>query len=99
MTEDSEKLTNPERRKLAAAADEAPLLQVGKSGISEALLAHIREAFTTHELLKIRAGKVFADLNPDWAASLLAELGDPAVQLVRRVGRTLLIYRDSDTAE
>lgn len=48
-------LSNPEKRQLKAEAQRlAPLLKIGKNGVSAAFLQSVDEALTKHRLLKIR---------------------------------------------
>jgi RNA-binding protein len=67
-----------------------PVVQVGKDGISEGLVAALDTALDTHELIKIKLGEsAGADRRAIGAA--LAEAA--AAELVQVLGRTVLLYR------
>jgi RNA-binding protein len=67
-----------------------PVVQVGKDGISEGLVAALDTALQTHELIKVKLGEsAGADRRAMGAA--LAESG--AADLVQVLGRTVLLYR------
>lgn len=64
----------------------APLLQIGKAGVSDAFVEQLEEALERQELVKVRVGK-------------LVEIDGPAVAervratLVQKVGRMLVFFR------
>jgi RNA-binding protein len=67
-----------------------PVVQVGKDGISEGLVAALDTALHTHELIKVKLGEAAgADRRAIGAA--LAESG--VAELVQVLGRTVLLYR------
>jgi RNA-binding protein len=67
-----------------------PVVQVGKDGISEGLVAALDSALHTHELIKVKLGEaVGADRRV--IAAALAE--SCVAELVQVLGRTLLLYR------
>ena len=67
-----------------------PLVQIGKDGLTDGVLAALDEALTHHELVKVRIGTECPDDRRD-----LAERLGPAVKgdTAQLLGRTLLIYR------
>jgi RNA-binding protein len=68
----------------------APVVMVGKEGVTDPVLAALRAALLTHELVKV---KVLAEapLDRHAVAALLAAGTDSALAQV--LGRTLLLYK------
>jgi RNA-binding protein len=66
----------------------APVVMVGKDGVTDAVLAALRAALLTHELVKV---KVLGEIDRHDAAALLAAGTDSALAQV--LGRTLLLYK------
>lgn len=70
-----------------------PVVQIGKSGLSEAVMEQLRAQFAAHELLKVKlAAKATVELD-EVAERIPAETG---ARLVQRIGRVLLLYRPHD---
>jgi RNA-binding protein len=70
-----------------------PVVLVGKEGISEALVASVKGALTTHELIKVKLGENATTEDHDRkavAAELAAASGGEMVGLL---GRTLLLFK------
>jgi RNA-binding protein len=67
-----------------------PVVQVGKDGLSEGLVAALDAALQTHELIKVKLGEA-AGADRRAIAAALAEAC--AGELVQVLGRTVLIYR------
>jgi len=70
-----------------------PVVTVGNQGLSAAVLAELRIALRTHELLKIKlpAGEREA------RAALLAQIcHDTEAEPVQLIGRVAIVYRPSD---
>jgi RNA-binding protein len=68
----------------------APVVMVGKDGVTDAVVAATRAALLTHELIKVKIlGE--APLDRRDAAALLAAGTDSALAQV--LGRTLLLYK------
>ncbi len=66
------------------------VVQVGKDGISEGLVAALDVALDTHELIKVKLGEsAGADRRAIGAAVAEAAGGE----LVQVLGRTVLVYR------
>jgi len=68
-----------------------PILQIGKEGVTPALLQTITDAFHARELLKVRALES-CPVSAKQVAALIAE-ALPGVQPVQVIGRTVLLYR------
>jgi len=78
-------------RSLAHALD--PVVQVGKAGLSDGVLAQVREQLRAHELVKVRFAKE-CELQPAEAVAPLCEQTDCA--FVQKTGRVLTLYRRHD---
>ena len=84
-------LTGKQRRHLRGLAHHLePVVQVGKEGVTEAVLAAVRRALDDHELIKIKVLEG-APVDRDAAAPLLA--AGAGAHVVGRVGRLVLLYR------
>jgi RNA-binding protein len=84
-------LTGKQRRHLRALAhDLKPIVQVGKGGIDEGLVAAVDQALADHELIKIKLGES-ANLDRHEAADEIAEKTHAEVAQV--LGYTLVLYR------
>jgi RNA-binding protein len=84
-------LTGKQRRFLRALGHHRePVVQVGKDGISEGLVAALDVALNSHELVKVKLGEsAGADRRAMGAAVAEAAGGE----LVQVLGRTVLVYR------
>jgi len=67
-----------------------PVVQLGKHGLTEGIIAAVNDALETHELVKVRIGTECPDERHD-----VAERLPPAVraELAQVLGRTILLYR------
>jgi RNA-binding protein len=84
-------LTGKQRRHLRGLAhDLKPIVQVGKGGIDEGLVAAVDQALADHELIKIKLGES-ANLDRHEAADEIAEKTHAEVAQV--LGYTLVLYR------
>jgi RNA-binding protein len=84
-------LTGKQRRHLRSLGhDLDPVVQVGKQGLTEAIIAAVDEALGRHELIKVRVGTECPDDRHD-----VAERLGPAVkgEVAQVLGRTVLLYR------
>jgi len=70
-----------------------PVVTVGNQGLSAAVLAEIRGALRTHELLKI---KLPAGEREARAAMLAQACRDTGAEAVQLIGRVAIIYQPSD---
>lgn len=84
-------LTGKQRRHLRALAhDLKPIVQIGRGGIDEGLVAAIDQALTDHELIKVKLGEA-AGLDRHEAAEAIASKTKSEVAQV--LGYTLVLYR------
>ncbi|MGE5180467.1 MAG: ribosome assembly RNA-binding protein YhbY [Acidobacteriota bacterium] len=84
-------LTGKQRRALRALGHELkPVVQVGKSGIDDGLVAALDRALADHELVKVRLGEA-AGLDRHDAADALAQQTKSEVAQV--LGNIVLLYR------
>jgi RNA-binding protein len=85
-----EPLTNSQIRKFKAAAQLlAPMLKVGKAGLSEGFVKTVADALAQHELVKIKFAD-FKDQKKELAPLLAEKTGS---QLVMRVGNVMVLHR------
>lgn len=93
--------TNPKKRALmpssrlrktlrAAGHHLSPVVQVGKEGVTAAVLRQLDEALATHELVKVKIGTESPEDRFEAADRLGEETG---AQLAQILGRTILVYR------
>lgn len=67
-----------------------PVVQIGRQGLTEAVLREIDGALTAHELIKVKIPKEPATPAEALEAAIEAQLGARSVQ---RIGHLLLLYR------
>jgi RNA-binding protein len=83
--------SGPLRRSLRAAGHHlAPVVQVGKEGVTEALLRQVSQALLDHELIKVKVGAESPEDRFEAAERLGLEAGAAVAQIL---GRTILLYR------
>ena len=68
----------------------APVVQIGKQGVTEPVVAQLTHALFDHELIKLKLGAECPDSRFEVAARLG---GEPGVQVAQILGRTLLLYK------
>ena len=84
--------SSPLRRSLRAAGHHlSPVVQVGKEGVTEAVLAQIDQALLDHELIKVKSGTETPE--DRFATAEAVAAGAEGSQLAQILGRTLLLYR------
>jgi RNA-binding protein len=84
-------LTGKQRRHLRGLGHGLePIVQVGKGGIDDGLVAALDQALLDHELVKVRVGES-ASLDRHEAADALADRTKSQVAQV--LGNTVLLYR------
>ena len=84
-------LTGKQRRHLRSLGHELkPIVQVGKHGIDDGLVAAVDQALADHELVKVKLGEA-AGLDRHDAAEAIAHRTSSEVAQV--LGNTLLLYR------
>jgi RNA-binding protein len=84
-------LTGSQRRHLRGLGHHLdPVVQLGKGGLTDSVIAAVDAALERHELVKVRVGTECPDDRHE-----IAERLAPAVkaQLAQVLGRTMLIYR------
>ncbi len=92
-----ELLTGKQKRYLRSLANRLdPILQVGKSGISDNLVCQLDDALTARELVKIRV-LPNAPLSVDETAAVLSER--TGAELVQVIGRNAVFYRQGEEPE
>ncbi len=67
-----------------------PIVQIGKEGITDAVVAATREALLAHELVKVKVGGEAPIDRKDAGAELAARAG---AALAQTLGRTFLLYK------
>lgn len=67
-----------------------PIVQVGKEGVTEGLVAAASRALRDHELVKVRVASEAPEDRKETAAALALAAG---AELVQVIGRTFLIYK------
>lgn len=93
--------TNPKKRSLmpssalrkalrAAGHHLSPVVQVGKEGVTPAVVTQLHGALTAHELVKVKIGTESPEDRFEAAERLGQEAG---AQIAQILGRTLLAYR------
>jgi len=85
------KLTDKQRRHLRGLAHGLkPVILVGQSGVSDAVVAETSRALEAHELIKVRIAGMERDAR-DEALAFLADRTES--EIVGRVGHTAVLYR------
>jgi RNA-binding protein len=83
--------SSPLRRSLRAAGHHlSAIVQVGKEGVTDAVVRQLEEALLTHELVKVKVGTE----TPEDRFEASQALGDRAeAQIAQVLGRTILVYK------
>jgi RNA-binding protein len=83
--------STPLRRKLRAAGHHlSAIVQVGKEGVTDAVVRQLEEALLAHELVKVKVGTE----TPEDRFEAAEALGDRAeAQVAQILGRTILVYK------
>lgn len=71
----------------------APVVRVGKGGVSDAVVAETKKSLASHELIKVRIDVDEGKQRKEFAARL-AEATDADVAGV--IGKTAILYRERD---
>ncbi len=84
-------LTGKQRRHLRALGhDLEPVVQIGKQGLVDSVVAAVDEALEKHELVKVRLGTEC----PEGRDEVAERLGPATKSEVAQIlGRTMLVYR------
>ncbi len=90
----TEKMTSKFRAQLRAQANTLePLFQVGKGGVSEALIAQTEDALRVHELIKL---KVLLESAPDTPRNIAEEIAAKTdSQVVQVIGGAMIFYKEN----
>lgn len=84
-------LTGKQRRHLRALAHKlSPVVQVGKDGLDEGVVAAVDRALADHELIKVKLGEAAGLDRHDAALDLAAKTGSEVAQVL---GNTVVLYR------
>lgn len=88
-------MTSKERAALRAKANPLePIIQIGKEGITENLIAQVDDTLDTRELIKIR---VHLDTAPDAPRQFANELGEKlGADVIQVIGGVIVLYREAD---
>lgn len=73
----------------ALAHDLKPIVQVGKNGVTDAVVKELDQALLAHELVKVKIGGE----SPADGSDLEARLGDLSATFVGQVGNVAIVYR------
>jgi len=85
-------LTSAERRALKARAHALnPIVMIGGSGLSPAVLVDIERNLRHHELIKIRVLNTGRDARDALLSMICEQVG---AQPVQHIGKTLVVYRE-----
>ncbi|XYI03454.1 ribosome assembly RNA-binding protein YhbY [Sorangium sp. So ce1128] len=84
-------LTGKQRRHLRALGHHLdPVVQLGKAGLTDGVVAAVEAAVERHELVKVRLGTECPDDLSDVADALSERL---RAEVAQTLGRTILLYR------
>lgn len=87
-------LTGKQRRHLRGLGhDLKPLVQVGKDGIDDGLVAAVVQALEDHELVKIKLGEAAAKVLGDRHDAAEAIAHKTHSEVAQVLGNTVLLYR------
>ena len=79
------------RRRLRADAHAlAPVVQIGKEGVTEPLLKQVARVLYDHELIKVKLGSESPETRFEAAERLAAE---PGMNVVQILGRVVILYK------
>ncbi|MFE6167629.1 ribosome assembly RNA-binding protein YhbY [Viridibacillus arvi] len=86
-------LTGKQKRFLRAEAHHLnPIFQVGKGGVNDALIKHIKEAIEARELMKVR---ILDNCEEDKHEVAEALAKGARAELVQLIGLTVVLYKES----
>ena len=85
-------MTSKERAKLRAEANGLdPVFQIGKEGITDAVVAQLEDTFNTRELFKIKVHLETAPEGPKELATKIAEA--TGCDIIQVIGGTIVVFR------
>lgn len=83
-------LSSKQRKTLRGMAHELkPIVQIGKSGLTESLMANLEEALEHHELLKVKFGDL-KEHKKELSATICERL---KCEVVGMIGHTVILFR------
>ena len=71
----------------------APIVRIGRGGVSDSVVAETKKSLDAHELIKVRVDADDSALRKELAAKL-ASSSD--AQIAGMIGKTLILYRQRD---
>ncbi|HEX3762367.1 MAG TPA: ribosome assembly RNA-binding protein YhbY [Kofleriaceae bacterium] len=84
-------LTGKQRRHLRSLGHELkPVVQIGRGGIDDGVVAAVDRALADHELIKVKLGEAAELDRHDAAEAIAQQTGSEVAQVL---GNTLLLYR------
>ena len=85
-------MTSKERARLRAEANGLdPIFQIGKEGVTDAVIAQIEDTFNTRELFKI---KVHLETSPEGPKEIAAKIAEATgCQVIQVIGGTIVVFR------
>lgn len=85
-------MTSKERAKLRAEANGLdPIFQIGKEGVTDAVIAQIEDTFNTRELFKI---KVHLESSPESPKEIAIKISEATgCDVVQVIGGTIVVFR------
>ncbi len=85
-------MTSKERAKLRAEANGLdPIFQIGKEGITDAVVAQLEDTFNTRELFKI---KVHLETSPESPKELAEKIAEATgCDIIQVIGGTIVVFR------
>lgn len=87
-------LTSAQRKLLRAEAHRLkPVVMIGQSGLTEAVLNEVERSLKAHELIKIRVLNENREEREGWLAEICDRLDCAPVQ---HLGKLLLVYKPAD---
>ena len=87
-------LTGKQKQYLKSAASHFPaVVQIGKEGITDAVVASVNDVLTARELIKVKINQN-SDEEISHAAGLLAETLD--CEIVQIIGRNCILFKQKD---
>ncbi len=85
-------MTSKERARLRAEANGLdPIFQIGKEGVTDAVISQIEDTFNTRELFKIRVHLETAPETPKEMAVKIAEA--TGCDVIQVIGGTIVVFR------
>ena len=87
-------MTSKERAKFRAAANGLePVFQIGKGGLSDALIAQVEDALDARELIKIKALLETIPQSPKALAEAIA--ARTGAEVIQVIGGVIVLYREN----